>query len=165
MQKHKNQHNADNTAESSIVTNPTVTGNNRNENNFFWETINNGSNIFLSELIIIEKQSFVSGQLRKDDTAAANAKQTSEIHTNNNESFISDQYKDSNLAMQTIQKKKKRKQKIKKNKSKIDISENKSSDQRFNNDELAGAEVYSIVDDIWLHKISPTDSDTSPSIQ
>ena len=35
----QSQHNADNTAESSIVTNPTVISNNRNENSFFSETI------------------------------------------------------------------------------------------------------------------------------
>ena len=32
--------------------------------------------------------------------------------------------------------------------SKNDISGNKSSDQRINNDELAEAEIHSIVDDI-----------------
>ena len=40
---------------------------------------------------------------------AANAKQTSEIHTNDNESFISYQYRYPDLEVQRIQKKKKRK--------------------------------------------------------
>ena len=39
--------------------------------------------------------------------ATADAKQTSTIHTNYNESFISDHYKDSELEAQTIKKKKK----------------------------------------------------------
>ena len=37
--------------------------------------------------------------------AAANAKQTSEMHTYNNGNFISDQCKDPDLKVQTIQKK------------------------------------------------------------
>ena len=45
---------------------------------------------------------------------------------------------------------------------KIDISENKSSDQRDNNDELTDTEIYSIVDNIWDIKITPTDHDNSP---
>ena len=80
---------------------------------------------------------------------APNEEQTSEIHTNDNESFTSDQYKDPDLEVQTIQKKKKQKQKKKKNMSKIDVSENRTSGQRLNNDELADAEIYSMVDDIW----------------
>ena len=44
----QSQHNADNTAKSSIVTNPTVTGNNSNENNFFSDTINKDGYSFLS---------------------------------------------------------------------------------------------------------------------
>ena len=90
----QSQHNADNTAESSIVTNPMVISNNSNKNSFSSETINKDSNSFLSRLIINENQSFVSDQLRKDDMAAVNAKQTHEISNNDNESFISDQYKD-----------------------------------------------------------------------
>ena len=54
--------------------------------------INKDSNIFLSEVIINENKSFVSNQLRKGDMAAANVKQTSEINTNDYESFISAQY-------------------------------------------------------------------------
>ena len=65
--------------------------------------------------------------------------QTSEIHTNNNESFISHQYKYPDIEAQTIQKKKRKHKKRKM--SKIDISENKSSDQRLNNDELAEIEI------------------------
>ena len=80
---------------------------------------------------------------------------TSEIHTNDNESFIWDQYKDPDIEVQTIQKKEKRKQKEKENKSKIDISEKKRSDKRLNNDELADAEIYSIVDDMWGIEIIP----------
>ena len=53
----------------------------------------------------------------------------------------------------------------KKKNSKIDISEHKSSHQRLTNDELADKEIYSVVDDIWCGKITPTDSDTSPCIQ
>ena len=34
-------------------------------------------------------------------------------------------------------------------KSRLDISGNKSSDQKINDDELADAEIYSMVDDIW----------------
>ena len=128
---------------------PTVTGNNSNENSFSSETMNRDNNSFLSELIINENQSFVFDQLRKDDMTAANAKQTSKIHIYNNESFISDQYKDPHLEVKTIQKKKKRKWKKKKNKSKMDILESKSSDQNLNNDELAVAEIYSIADDVW----------------
>ena len=56
--------------------------------------------------------------------AGAGAKKTSKMHTNDNESFISDQYKDQDFRAQKMQKKKKRKQKKKKNKSKTDISEN-----------------------------------------
>ena len=58
-----------------------VMGDNSNENGFSSETTNKDRNSFLSELIIYENQSFVSHQLRKDDMVAANAKQTSEIHT------------------------------------------------------------------------------------
>ena len=142
-----------------------VVGNINNKKDFFAETINNDRSSFLSELIINVNKSFVSYQLREDDMAAANAMQTCETHTNENKGFISDQYKDPDLEAQTIQKKKKRKQKKKKNKSKIDISENKSSDQRLSNDEFADTEIYSTVDDIWSIKITPSDSDTSPCIQ
>ena len=72
----------DNTAESSIVTNPMVISNSSNQNSFSSQTINKDSNSFLSELIIKEKQNFVSGQLRKDNMVAADAKVRSEIHTN-----------------------------------------------------------------------------------
>ena len=44
---------------------------------------------------------------------AANAKQTSEIHTSDNENFISDHYKYPNLEAQPIQKKKKAEEKEK----------------------------------------------------
>ena len=54
--------------------------------------------------------------------AAENVKQTSEIHTVDNEGFVSDQYKDPDIEAATIQKK--GKQKKKKNKSKFDILEN-----------------------------------------
>ena len=106
----QSQHKAENTADSSTVTNPMVMGNNSNENSFSVEVRNKDSNSFLSELIINENQSFVSDQLRKEDMAAANAKQICEIHINDNDSFISDQFKDLDLEAQTIQKKKKRKQ-------------------------------------------------------
>ena len=99
----KSQHNADNTLQSSIVTNPMVISNTCNENSFSAETINKDSNSILSELIINENQSSVLGPLRKDDMVAANAKQTSKKHTNGNESFISDIYKDPVLEMQTAQ--------------------------------------------------------------
>ena len=59
-----------------------VMGNNNNKNDLFAETINNDSDTFLSELIIIENKSFVSDQLRKNGMVAANAKQTSKVHTN-----------------------------------------------------------------------------------
>ena len=59
----QSQHNADNTTKPRVVTNPTVTGNNNNENSF------------LSELSINENQSFVSEQLRADDTVANIKKQ------------------------------------------------------------------------------------------
>ena len=65
--------------------------------------------------------------------------------------------KDHGSEAQTIEKKK-RKGKISK---KIDISENKSSDQRINNDGLANAEKYSTVDDIWGIKIISTENDTN----
>ena len=71
----QSQHNADNRAKSSIVTNPMVMGYNSNENSFSTEAINRDSNSFLLELIINENQSFVSDQLRKYDVMAANAKQ------------------------------------------------------------------------------------------
>ena len=86
----QSQHNADNTAESSIVTNPMVIGNNSNANSFSSKTINKDGNSFLPELIIKENHSFVSDQLRKDNTVTADAKQTSEIHTNDIESIIPD---------------------------------------------------------------------------
>ena len=140
----QSQYSAENAAELSIVTYLMVIGNNSNENSFSSETINKDSNSFLSELIINENQVFVSDQLRKDNMVTADAKQTSEICTNDNESFISDHYKDPDLEAQTIQKKKKRKQEKKKKKSKMNISGNKSSDQRISNDELADAEIYSI---------------------
>ena len=111
----QSQHNVDNTAKPTTVTNPTVTGNNSNENSFSAETINKDSNNFISELKINENQSFVSDQLRGNDMAAADTKETREIHTNDNESFILDQYMYPDLEAQTIQKKKKRKQ-IKKKK-------------------------------------------------
>ena len=50
----QSQHNAENTAQSSIVTNPMVMGNNSNENSFSEETINKDSKSFLSDLIIKE---------------------------------------------------------------------------------------------------------------
>ena len=84
----QSQHNADNITKSSIVTNPTVIGNNSNENSFSEKTINKYSNSFFSELIINENKSFASDQFRKDHMSAANAKQTSEIHINGNESLI-----------------------------------------------------------------------------
>ena len=93
----QSQHNRKNTAKSSTVANPMVMGNIGNENSFSADTINKDSNSFLSELIINENQSFVSDQLRKDDMVAANAKQTSEMHTNDDERLISDQYKDPRL--------------------------------------------------------------------
>ena len=76
----QSEHNTDNTAELSIVTNPQVIGNNSNGNSFFSEIINKDGDSFLSELTINENQSFVSDQLRKDDTVASNTKQTSETH-------------------------------------------------------------------------------------
>ena len=103
----QSQQDADNTAKPTIVTNPTVIGNNKND--FFAQTVNDGYN-FLSEIIINENQSFVSDQLREDNTVAADAKQTSKIHTNDNESFVSDQCNVPHLEPQAIQKKKKRKQ-------------------------------------------------------
>ena len=42
----KSQHNTDNTAKSSIVTNPMFMGNNSNENSFSSETINKDRNSF-----------------------------------------------------------------------------------------------------------------------
>ena len=111
----QSQHNADNTPESSIVTNPMVIGNNSNENSFSSGTINKNSKNCLSELIINENQSFVSDQLRKDNMAPAEAKQTSRIHTNDNESFTLIDYKDPDLEVQTIQRRRKesrRKRKI-----------------------------------------------------
>ena len=48
----QSQNNADNTAESSIVTNPMVMVNNSNENSLSSEAMNKNSNIFLSELTI-----------------------------------------------------------------------------------------------------------------
>ena len=45
--------------------------------------------------------------------AAADAKPTCKIHTNDNESFISDHYKDLDLEVQTIQEKKKAEEKVK----------------------------------------------------
>ena len=50
---------------------------------------------------------------------ATNTKQTSEIHTHENEGFISDHYKDHDLKVQIIQKEKKKN-------LKIDISETKA---------------------------------------
>ena len=76
----QSQHDADNTAQPTVVTYAIVMGNNSNEKSFSAETINKDSNSFLSELIINENQSFVSDRLRKDDTAAANAKQTRDTH-------------------------------------------------------------------------------------
>ena len=76
------QHNADNTAESIIVTYPIVISNNSNENSFSSQKINKDSNTFLSEVTINEIQSFVSDQLRKDNTVTGDTKQTNEIHTN-----------------------------------------------------------------------------------
>ena len=69
-QKHQIQQNADNAAKTTIVTNPMVTGNDNNKIDFFAETLNNGSNSFLSELIINENQSFLLDQVRIDGTAA-----------------------------------------------------------------------------------------------
>ena len=42
----QSQQNADNTAEPTICTNPTVTGNNNNKNDFFVETVNKDSDSF-----------------------------------------------------------------------------------------------------------------------
>ena len=50
----QSQQNTDNTAKPTIVTNPMITGNNNNKNDFFAETVNNDCNIFLSEVIINE---------------------------------------------------------------------------------------------------------------
>ena len=113
------QHNADKPTLPSVITNPIVIGSNNNEN------------IFLSWLTVNDNQSFVLEQLREDDMVA-NIKQASHRDNNNNESFISDKSKDPFIELKTIQSKKKRKQK-KKN-SKVDISENKSSDQRLSGD-------------------------------
>ena len=71
------------------------------------------------------------------------------------------QKKNLDLQVQTIQKKKKRKQIRKKNDSKIDSLGNKSSDQRLNNDEVGIAEIYSIVDNIWGIKITTTGNNTN----
>ena len=103
-----------------------VMGNNNNKNDSFAEKINNDSDSFLSELIINETQSFVSDQLIKDDTVAADAKQIRKIHTIDNESFISNQYKDPDLEVQTIQKKKNESRRKKKNKSNTDILRTKT---------------------------------------
>ena len=109
----QSQDNADNTVESSIVTNPMVIGNNSNESSFYSGTINKDCDIFLSELIINKNQSFVSDQLRKDNTVTADVKQTSKIHTSDSEGFISDNYKDPDIEAQTIQKKKESRRKRK----------------------------------------------------
>ena len=69
-----------------------VTGKNNNNNDLVAETINNGSISFLSELLI--NQGFVSGEEKKDNMTAENAKQTTEINTNEYESLISDILKD-----------------------------------------------------------------------
>ena len=114
----QNQHNADNTAKPSVITNPMVTGNNNNENNFLSEPINKDSNSVFSELIINENQSLVSEKLREDDMAA-NVKK-SERDNSNNESFISDQAKDPDIVENTKQNKKNRKKKN----SKVNISDN-----------------------------------------
>ena len=87
-----------------------------------------------------------------------NAKQTSEIHTNKNEGFISEKYKNLDLEVQTIQKKKKRKQK-KTNKSKTDISENISNEQSSNDDEFAHAGIDSIIDHQCGIKVIPIEND------
>ena len=71
---------------------------------------NNNENSFLSELTINENQSFVSEQLREDDTVA-NIRQARQRSNNNSESFISDQSKDPDIEAKTIQTKKKRKTK------------------------------------------------------
>ena len=52
MQKHKNQHIADNTPEPSVITNAMVIGNNNNENSFLSESTSKDTNSFFSELII-----------------------------------------------------------------------------------------------------------------
>ena len=117
------QCNADNTARPSFTLNPMVMGNNTNENSSHSEPINKDNKSFISELIINENQGFFSEQLRENDMAA-NIKQTSERDNNNSESFISDQAKDPDIDANTIQTKKKRKQKKKKNNSKADILEN-----------------------------------------
>ena len=112
------QHNADNTTEPIIVTNPVVMVNKINENNFLSETINKGSNTLFSDMII--NQSFVQQQLREEEKTS-NVKQTSDRDNNNSESCISDQSKDHETEAQSIQTKKKRKQKIKKKNSKVYI--------------------------------------------
>ena len=81
------QHNTDKTAKPSVITNPIVMDNNNSEKSFILEPINKDNNIFLSELIINEHQSFVSEQLR-EYAMTANVKQTSERDNNNSERFI-----------------------------------------------------------------------------
>ena len=109
----------------SFITNPMVMGNNDNENSFLSESTNEDTNIFFSELIINENQSFVSEQSRGDDMVAY-VKQTHERENNNSENVISDQSKDPDIEMKTRQTKKKtakKKKKRKKNNPRINISE------------------------------------------
>ena len=83
----QSQHKVKNITEPSVISNPMVMVNNNNENNF------------LSELTINQNQSFVSEQLRKDDTVA---KQASQRDNDNSERFISDQSKDPDIEAKTI---------------------------------------------------------------
>ena len=76
--------------------------NNNNDNDLIADTGDNGSIDFLSELLC--NQSFVSDEERKGKTTTENTKHTTEINTNEHESFISDIIKDLGIEVPASQK-------------------------------------------------------------